>query len=397
VKRRLLTAFAILLTANLLAASCSRKNLPPLVAPSDPAKGAFPPWAAVGDSSTYAVVISGDVALEMPLFRMGAQLLRGMAGKSGLDYDALSDALGFDPVLDIDEIFVTDAGDDGPGQGNRRQVIVLGYDRDVANLDVVLKLVGSAGSGARSSIEKQQIRGREVFFIEEPAVAIVGLDSRTVGVLRRFGPDDVDAWLEATARSSDVRRRAADAVYERIEDPRIGPPETRLVSAWVDVTALRERTVLETSPPAGMHAPLPTDGLRALFESMDAMVLHASYDGDLMCLQQAEFATGEQAAQATDAMAGLVDGLSSGSSMPFLGDLVRQVTDTLELQVQDSVLIASWQVPQEVLEAATAFVGLFMSMAQAMRGQGGGQGPHPAVPLPVPGMPPGPIVPPPGI
>ncbi len=386
-RRRLLTACTLLLASSLLASSCSRKNLPPLVAPVDPGKGVFPPWAAVGDSSTYVVMISGNVALDMPLFRMGAEMLRGMAGTSGLDYEALADALGFDPVLDIDEILVTDAG---TGAGERGQAIVLGYDRDVTNLDVVLKLVGASGSSAvHHAIEKRQIRGREVFFIDEPAIAVVGLDSRTVGVLRRFGRDDVDAWLGATTRSSDVRLRAARAVYERIEDPRIGPPETRLVSAWVDVASLRDRAGAGIAPPAQMGAPLPTEGLRAVIESMDSMVLHASYDGDLGCFQQAWFPTEEQAVQATDAMTGFVDMLASASSMPLLGGLVGQVTETLELEVRGPVVVATWQVPRDVLDAATAFIGLFMSMAQAMREQGGEEGPRPAVPLPLPGPPPG--------
>ncbi len=391
-RRRLLTACALLLASGLLASSCSRKNLPPLVAAADPDRGAFPPWAAVGDASTYVVVINGNVALDMPLLRMGAELLRGMAGKSGLDYEALADALGFDPILDIGEVLLTDAG---AGEGGRRQAVVLGYDRDVTNLDVVLKLVGSASAGpVGPSVDKRRIRGRDVFFVDEPDVAIVGLDARTVGLLRRFGPDDVDAWLEGASRSSDVRLRAAREVYERIEDPRVGPPETRLASAWVDVASLRQRAGAGDAPPAEMGVPLPTDGLRAVFESMDSMVLHASYDGDLGCFQQARFESEEQAVQATDAMTGFMDGLASGTSMPLLGGLLGQVTDTLELEVQGRVMIATWQVPRDVLDAATAFIGLFISMAQAMREQGG-EGPLPG--LPVPGFQPGPVAPPPGI
>jgi hypothetical protein len=393
VNRRLLTACTILLTANLLAASCSRKNLPPLVAPSDPGRGAFPPWAAVGDESTYAVTIRGSVALEMPLLRMGAEMLMGMATRSGLDYAALCDALGFDPVLDIGEVMITDAGGGEPGQGRRRQAIVLGYDRDVSNLDVVLKLVGSTASGAGGpSVEKRMVGKREVFFIDEPEVAIVGLDASTVGVLRRFGPDDVEAWLEAASRPSDVRSRAAAAVHERLEDPRAGLPETRLASAWIDVTALRQRGGLDASPPDEMHMPLPAAGLRHLVESMDTMVLHASYDGDLAFFQQSLFATPEQAARATDTMTGMMDSLS-GSSMPLVGHLLGQVAETLAFEVDGPVLLATWTVPEDVLEAATAFFGLFIGMAQAMSEKGGGQVPAPLLPLPLPG----PVAPPPGI
>lgn len=393
-RQRAIAIAALLLAANIICASCSRKGRRPIVAPADPSKGAFPLWAAVNGSSTYAVLVDVQVALQVPLLQLGAGWLRSKAEGAGLNYDGLADALGFDPILDVEELFVTDAGEAYPGREKSSQILVLRYSKDVANLDVVLKLVGATGGTA---VDKRPVRGRDVFFFEENHVAILSLDATTVVVLRGFGPDDVDTWLEETTRPCDVRERAFADVGERIDDPSLGPREHRFLSAWVDFIGLKNRFGVGEPAAEGIQAPVPIDDLRAMMESADTMVVHASYSGRLAILQQAGFTSEEGARVAADAVREFKQKFAEGPPVPLVGDLLSQVTDTLEVQVEGSALLARWEIPEAVLDAATALVGLFVGMAEAMKEQPGGPPPGPGFPIPLPRLPEAPGGPPPGI
>jgi hypothetical protein len=376
---------AAVLAANLLGASCSRKGPGPIVAPADPAQGLFPLWAAVSSSSTYAVHLNGKVALEIPVLRMGADLLRQRAGDAGLDYEGLVDALGFEPILDIEEVFITDAGPAHPGGGRRRQVIVMRYAKDVGNLDVVLKLVGATGGLA---VDRRQIVGRSVFFIEDHALAVAALDATSVVLLRRFGPADVEPWLAEATEPCEVRERAYADVGERADDPHLGPPERRFFSAWVDAAGLVDRLGRSGSVPETIQPPLPLEDLQRLVESADTVVVHASYSGSIAVLQQVGFTNQESARVSAELFLELGQRLARGESLPLVGGLLGKIAATFEVQVEGNDALARWEVPEDVLEAATALVGLFVGMAQTMK-----EGPPPGLPFPIlprhPEQPPG--------
>jgi hypothetical protein len=386
---------AFVLAASLLGASCAGKGGSHIVAPTDPSKGAFPLWAAVGGSSTWAVIVKGQAALDVPLYKLGADWMRSMAGEWGLDYEGLSDALGFDPILDLDEALVTDAGPSYPGRKKRSRVIVLRYGKAVGNLEVVLKLAGAAASGP--AIEKRSVRGRDVFFVEDHRMAIMGLDAETLAVLLGFGPEGVDSWLEGTTQPCDVREQAASDVSASIDDPHLGPPEHRLLSAWVDVEALRERIGMDEPMAEGFEVPIPLDDLRAMIVSADTMVVHASYAGSLSVLQQVRFTDAGSARAAADGILGFKARFSEGEPMPIVGGMLLKVADTLRVEAEDGTVLARWEIPEDVLRAATALVGLFVGMARAMKEQPGGPGPPPSLPFPLPRLPDAPSGPPPGI
>jgi hypothetical protein len=368
--RRVPRAVALASAAALALATCGRESLPPLQAPSDPAGGEFPLWAAVGDASSFAVSIHAAAALETPLVGMCAQLARIAAARRGVDTASLADALGFDPVMDVEEAFVTDAGPADPDTGTRRLVVLLRYAVSVANLEVVLKLLGSAsleGDGPA---------------VDEPQVAIVALDDRTVALLGGVGDEEVGAWMDGTSHPSKTRLRAARAVFAGFEDPYLGSQADRVLDAWIDAEAVA-RSGSRVGPPG----PGGLAGIVPPWDGMVTSVLHASLAGRLRVIARTEFADGAAARDAADAIALMFDKIGGGPAALFLGPVLGRIAETLEVDVEGEFVEARLEVPEDVIDALSAVLSLVVAAAIAAGDEGAGSAP--GLPLLPPGRVPG--------
>jgi hypothetical protein len=330
------------------------------------------------DDSTFAVWGNASLALEMPLVQSAAELAPLLVGKHGLDYGALSNALGFDPLMDLDEVFVTDAGRDDAGE--LRLVVVLRYGQSIEDVDVVLKLVGAASGGP--AVTTEVIAGRDVFFLDEPRLAVALLDGSSVALLVGFDPAGARIWMDSAMARSEVRLAAAQAVSKHAADPHLGSPELLFLSAWIDMDAhVSGEGVLRAA------GDLISAGGLSAWSSAETAVLFASHvDGEMRLKSRVVFADAGTAAAAADSFEESRGKPPGVEGMPFMGNMIGEVDRTLEVEITDEIMTGRWAVPRNTLEkmaTLTRFLVGLAVMADGLAGEDAEGGP---MPWPTPGI-----------
>jgi hypothetical protein len=345
--------FAVLVAAWLLAPveGCGPRG-PGLKAPTGMPTEPVPLWSAVTPESSVVIHAAPQPFLDVPLARLGLDLLmQSFTDISNLGYEDMVGELGFDPLFDLRELFVTNLA----SHLDENFVILLRYDEERDYVEPTIKLFsGMLKARKAESIRRLEIKGRKAAEFNGGEYTVVQVDPVTVAVLRAPA-EDTEAWIDQMSEPNDNRKRIAGLLGRLAKNQALGGREPALTLFW------------EHAAVASLFS-----SKKSVSEALDMtrMALQVAVDGDVFIAGQADYADEAAAGKQADEMKTMCS--KPKGALAFFAEMMRDMCASLKIEQKGARVSGSLTLPESLLE--TVYVTLKLMLDIDKTGIGAGPG-----------------------
>jgi len=329
-------------------AGCGPKG-PGLKAPTGMPTEPVPLWSAVTPESSVVIHATPKPFLDVPLARLGLDLLmQSFTDISYLGYEDMVKELGFDPLFDLRELFVTNLA----SHLDENFVILLRYDEERDYVEPTVKLFsGMLKKTKAESVRRLEIKGRKAAEFNGGEYTVVQVDPFTAAVLRASA-EDADAWIAQMSEPNDNRKRISGVLTRLAKDGGLGGREPALTLFW------------EHAAVASLFSSKKSVS-KAL--DMTRMALQVAVDRDVFLVGQADYAdeaTAKKQAQEMETLCTKPKG-----ALAFFADMMGQMCASLKVEQKGAQVSGSLMLPESLLETIYVTLKLMLDI-----GKSGGEG-----------------------
>jgi hypothetical protein len=346
---------AIVVALFFFAAACGSKR-GGLEAPMGAPRGPVPLWSAVTPKSSLVIHVRLETLYDVPLFRMGIDLLQAeLSEKKGVPFDDLVKEIGFDPLYDIKEVFITDLG----GGLKEDYVILVRYKQEGDLLEPFARLASVFMKAANaSSFRGTELRGRKAMLSDPGGFVAIQVDPSTIAVLRATS-DMAQQWLVQMSKPNDNRKAIAERMALMAKDERLGgrPP---CVTLYVDFVSRESFSALSG---------------KINMVDMKKLLAQMAVERDIFLVGEVDYKDEESARKLADEIGGLFE--NPPPTIAFFSDLLRQIQERLVVQREGTLVKVKATIPEGVLDTVYVMLKMLLDMGKSMNEvfQPGGGGP----------------------
>jgi hypothetical protein len=332
-------------------AGCGPRG-PGLKAPTGMPTEPVPIWSAVTPESSVVIHAVPEPFLDVPLARLGLDLLmQSFTDISYLAYEDMVRELGFDPLFDLRELFVTNLA----SHLDENFVILLRYDEERDYVEPTVKLFsGMLKEKKAESIRRLEIKGRKAAEFNGGEYTVVQVDPVTVAVLRAPA-EDAEGWIEQMSEPNDNRKRISGLLGRLAKNPALAGRKPALTLFW------------EHAAVASLFS-----SKKGVSEALDMtrMALQLAVDGDIFLAGQADYADEAAARKQAEEMKTMCT--KPKGALAFFAEMMRDMCESLKIEQKGTRVSGSLTLPESLLETVYVTLKLMLDVGKSGGGEGSG-------------------------
>jgi len=306
-----------------------------------------PVWSAVTPQSTSVLHVKPAPLFELPLVRLLIDILKNdVQASAGVGYDELAGLLGFDPIYDASELFMTDIG----GGTDETFALLLRYKKEVKLGAALMKLYALVRPTVKelATVAETKVAGRPALKAEGTPFVVVQVDPFTLALLNN-GEAGAAAWLAQMSKPNDNRSKLAGALQKKAGDPFLAG-RSPAVSLLVDYAALKALSGMGEKMARYMK----------MMGSVRRVTLLLGVEKDIIVAAEADYEDEAGAAKARNDLEALLSG--DVASFPIVGEIVKAVKEKMELGHTGTLLGFKTVITEGVIDTVYVMLKLLLDV-----------------------------------